>query len=215
MEKLCKKNDRRNHIAPRLDMNKYQSLDIKDSKISIEDEVINKEIEKELNLVIIKLDDKFKIPIIMYYTVEMPIDEIARALKVPKGTVKSRLHKGRSIIKKNWSIWDMKDYKNIDDLLKKSLSSQELPSKGLDVELKIKVENQVSESNGLSIWWLPMMISTAMGSVGYVFIKSFVSPGWIQSMLVVFCVASVIFNLIMTTIGVKYFELKKGARVNI
>lgn len=109
----------------------------------------------------------------------------------------------------------MKDYKNIDDLLKKSLSSQELPSKGLDVELKIKVENQVSESNGLSIWWLPMMISTAMGSVGYVFIKSFISPGWIQSMLVVFYVASAIFNLIMTTIGVKYFELKKGARVNI
>lgn len=81
-------------------MDKYQSLDIKDSKISIEDEVINKEIETELNLVIRKLDDKFKIPIIMYYTVRMPIDEIARALKVPKGTVKSRLHKGRAIIKK-------------------------------------------------------------------------------------------------------------------
>ncbi|MGL5755878.1 MAG: RNA polymerase sigma factor [Paraclostridium sp.] len=95
-----RKNDRRNHIAPRLNIDKEQSLDIKDSKISIEDEVINKEIEGELNLVIRKLDDKFKIPIIMYYTVEMTIDEIAIALKIPKGTVKSRLHKGRAIIKK-------------------------------------------------------------------------------------------------------------------
>ena len=109
----------------------------------------------------------------------------------------------------------MKDYKNIDDLLKKSLSSQELPSKGLDVELKIKIENQLGESKGLSIWWLPMMISTAMGSVGYVLVKAFISPGWIQSMLVVFYISSVIFNLITTTMGIKYFELKKGARINI
>lgn len=109
----------------------------------------------------------------------------------------------------------MKDYKDIDDLLKKSLSSQDTPSKGLDVELKIKMENQVNENKGISIWWLPMMISTSMGSIGYIFIKSLLSPGWIQNMLVAFCVATVIFNLIMTTVGVRYFELKKGARINI
>ena len=30
----------------------------------------------------------------------MSLDEIAKSLKIPKGTVKSRLHKGRQIIKK-------------------------------------------------------------------------------------------------------------------
>lgn len=46
------------------------------------------------------LEDKFKIPIIMYYTAELSLEEISKALKIPKGTVKSRLHKARQIIKK-------------------------------------------------------------------------------------------------------------------
>lgn len=46
------------------------------------------------------LDDKFRIPLIMYYSVELPLKEIAKILKVPEGTIKTRLYKGRKIIKK-------------------------------------------------------------------------------------------------------------------
>ena len=46
----------------------------------------------------------------------------------------------------------MKDYKDIDDVLKQSLSSKESPSIGLNVELRIKMENQIEENKGISIW---------------------------------------------------------------
>lgn len=97
---FVRKNNRRNSIAPSMNIDDYDSMDIKDSNINTEQNIIKREIENEVNLVISKLEDKFKLPLIMYYTVEMSLDEIAKALKIPKGTVKSRLHKARKIIKK-------------------------------------------------------------------------------------------------------------------
>ena len=42
----------------------------------------------------------------MFYTAEMSIDEIARALHIPKGTVKSRLHNARKSIKKILEVYE-------------------------------------------------------------------------------------------------------------
>lgn len=109
----------------------------------------------------------------------------------------------------------MKDHKDIDDLLKKSLSTNETPSIGLNVDLKLKIENQIEEDKGISIWWIPMIISSFMGAITYIRIKSFTSPGVIQNLLIGICIVTVIFNIIMTIIGVRYFELRKGARINI
>lgn len=109
----------------------------------------------------------------------------------------------------------MKDYKDIDDLLKQSLSSKEAPSIGLNVELRIKMENQIEENKGISIWWLPMVMSTCTSVMAYVFLKAFINPGLMQNLLIVLCVITAIFNIVMTIIGARYFELRKGARVNI
>ncbi len=49
------------------------------------------------------LPDKFRVPLIMYYSAELGIAEIASSLKLPEGTVKSRLHKARKLIKKGWA----------------------------------------------------------------------------------------------------------------
>jgi len=46
-----------------------------------------------------KLNDKLRIPLYMYYTAEMSVEDIATALRIPQGTVKSRLHKARKILK--------------------------------------------------------------------------------------------------------------------
>jgi len=35
----------------------------------------------------------------MYYTAEMSVEDIASALRIPQGTVKSRLHKARKNLK--------------------------------------------------------------------------------------------------------------------
>lgn len=46
-----------------------------------------------------KLNDKLKIPLYMYYTAEMSVEDIASALRIPQGTVKSRLYKARKTLK--------------------------------------------------------------------------------------------------------------------
>ncbi|WP_343002619.1 MULTISPECIES: hypothetical protein [Intestinibacter] len=109
----------------------------------------------------------------------------------------------------------MKDYKDIDDVLKQSLSSKESPSIGLNVELRIKMENQIEENKGISIWWLPMTISTCISAMAYILVKLFIDYGYMQNILIGLCIITAIFNIIMTIIGTKYFELKKGARINI
>lgn len=95
-----RKSARRETIAKSVNIDEYETMEIKDTKENTEQNVIKKEIEDEVNLVISKLEDKFKLPIIMHYTAEMSLEDIARALMIPKGTVKSRLYKARGIIKK-------------------------------------------------------------------------------------------------------------------
>lgn len=64
------------------------------------EQVIEKEqavlLRKKLN----ELGDKYRIPIYLYYMEELPIQDIAKILKIPQGTVKSRLFRAREILKK-------------------------------------------------------------------------------------------------------------------
>ena len=46
-----------------------------------------------------KLDDKFRVPLILHYFDDMSMLEIGQILQIPAGTVKSRLHKGRALLK--------------------------------------------------------------------------------------------------------------------
>ncbi|MEA4972784.1 MAG: sigma-70 family RNA polymerase sigma factor [Candidatus Metalachnospira sp.] len=45
------------------------------------------------------LNDKFKIPILLYYSMDMSVEKISELLKIPQGTVKSRLYNARKILK--------------------------------------------------------------------------------------------------------------------
>lgn len=90
---------RRKRIINEIEIDK-ENLEIKDSSESIEDAFIKKDTLKGVNKIISSLNSKIKIPLVMYYTLEMSIEEISETLKVPKGTVKSRLFKGRDKIRK-------------------------------------------------------------------------------------------------------------------
>ena len=52
-----------------------------------------------INATLSKMDDKFKIPLILFYFDGCNDDSISKICNIPKGTVKSRLHKGRKILK--------------------------------------------------------------------------------------------------------------------
>jgi RNA polymerase sigma-70 factor, ECF subfamily len=86
----------RQRIAPTAELdevaNKFSSLA---SEATPEDEVLSIELRTMVHDAARRLDDKLKLPLYMYYTADMTVEEIASALRIPKGTVKSRLHKAR------------------------------------------------------------------------------------------------------------------------
>lgn len=69
------------------------------SKENVEEDVISKIDGKELLKEIMDLPNKYKEPILLYYYEEFSTGEIAEILKIPEGTVRSRLHRGRQLLK--------------------------------------------------------------------------------------------------------------------
>ncbi len=51
-----------------------------------------------------ELEEKYRLPIYLYYSAELSVKEIAECMKLPQGTVKSRLHKARTIIKEKLEV---------------------------------------------------------------------------------------------------------------
>jgi RNA polymerase sigma-70 factor (ECF subfamily) len=86
---------RRNHLAP-VEPLGDEVLDVD----SMEDSIMAQEDIRIVRAIVDSLPEKFKIPIILYYTIQMSIPEISTTLKFPEGTVKSRLHKARKLIEK-------------------------------------------------------------------------------------------------------------------
>lgn len=52
-----------------------------------------------------RLDDKYRIPILLYYTEQLSVGEIASMLALPAGTVKSRLHSARKILERELEVF--------------------------------------------------------------------------------------------------------------
>lgn len=72
-----------------------QSLDIDETE-----SIVFNSIEKEVIQNLIKdLDEKYKLPIILYYYLDYSYSDIANVLKIPIGTVKYRLNNGKKLLK--------------------------------------------------------------------------------------------------------------------
>ncbi|MPM51079.1 hypothetical protein SDC9_97825 [bioreactor metagenome] len=56
-------------------------------------------VDIELRESVFKLPQKMRTVIVLYYIEGYSIDEVAYMLRVPQGTVKSRLHKGRKLLR--------------------------------------------------------------------------------------------------------------------
>lgn len=94
-----RKQARRNRIAPcsSLDDETETALHSKDM---IEEGYLQKELITKVRQIIQTLPEKFQLPLILFYLSDCPIEQIAAIIKKPPGTVKSRLFKGRNLIKK-------------------------------------------------------------------------------------------------------------------
>lgn len=65
-----------------------------------EQKVIRQEMQKTVRAAVLRLPDKMKVTVLLYYMEERSVEEIAEILRIPKGTVKSRLHQARKILRK-------------------------------------------------------------------------------------------------------------------
>ncbi len=94
-----RKQARRNTIAPRSNFDEEGEM-VLHSEESIEESYLQKELLAEVDQIIQTLPEKFKVPLILFYLSDCSIEQIAAIIRKPPGTVKSRLFKGRSLIKK-------------------------------------------------------------------------------------------------------------------
>ena len=94
-----RKQARRNSIAPCSNYDNETEM-VLYSEENIEEGYIQKELIEEIHQIIQTLPEKFQVPLILFYLSDCSIEQIATIIKKPPGTVKSRLFKGRSLIKK-------------------------------------------------------------------------------------------------------------------
>lgn len=71
----------------------------------IEKDILRKERDDEVRKAVGELPEKMRQVVILFYTEDLQITQIAKILKISEGTVKSRLHNARKILKER-----LKDY---------------------------------------------------------------------------------------------------------
>lgn len=70
----------------------------------LEEEYIRKEQQRQIREAVDHLPDKIRTTILLYYTGELSVSEISKVLRIPAGTVKSRMNKGRNLLKQHWEV---------------------------------------------------------------------------------------------------------------
>ena len=77
---------------------------IRDSSPSIEEDYERREEINRIRQTVQTLPDKLREVILMHYMEELSVDEIAVILGIPSGTVKSRIHKAKEVLKERLKI---------------------------------------------------------------------------------------------------------------
>lgn len=90
---------RRNAIAPCSNLEEENEGGLHSAE-DIEDDFVQKELMTQTNKIIESLPEKIRTPLALYYLFDLSVEQIAHTIKKPPGTVKSRLFKGRNLIKK-------------------------------------------------------------------------------------------------------------------
>ncbi len=91
-----RKNRYRQSMAS-LDQEEF-GIELAGTEPSPEETYLSKELCRFIRTEVASLNEKYRIPIYLYYSVEMSVEEIAAILHIPKGTVKSRLYTARKTI---------------------------------------------------------------------------------------------------------------------
>lgn len=105
--------------------------------------------------------------------------------------------------------------KNIDELLKVSLSSADKPSEELNRKLKAELRSEDLKGKSISIWWLPLLVSIFMTMITIIIAFAYIPYGIVKMGVVLVSLLTMILSMTLTFVGTKCFELKKGAVISL
>lgn len=98
----CRKRARRQRIIPSQEYPATNNFTSADNSIPLlEDMILMQEEHRLLHQSILALEEKWRLPLTLYYGQELSVQEVASLMKIPVGTVKSRLNKARNILRKH------------------------------------------------------------------------------------------------------------------
>ena len=101
---------RRNRIAPTDSLDDENNYAVAADKNTPEEALLQKELYKTVNKCVSELDDKMRIPIVLYYNSGLSVEKIAEVIKCPPGTVKSRLHKARALLRDRLEVYGIEGF---------------------------------------------------------------------------------------------------------
>lgn len=94
----------------RIVLNECMNLKKKPSPLPLTEDIPAETRDRDASIdvrrAVTKLDEKYRIPVALYYFEEMPVGDIAAAMGIPKGTVLSRLSRARDILRKELMDYD-------------------------------------------------------------------------------------------------------------
>ena len=61
--------------------------------------MLKQELRTQVQEAVAGLEDKYRVPVYLYYTLQLSVEQIAKIMNLPQGTVKSRLYKARKLLK--------------------------------------------------------------------------------------------------------------------
>ncbi len=94
----------RSRIAGTEELTKEIAVGTGAQEFSPEEFVLRQEMQEQVRAAVARLEERYRIPIYLYYTLQLPIGQIAKVMKLPQGTVKSRLHKARKLLKQELEV---------------------------------------------------------------------------------------------------------------
>jgi RNA polymerase sigma-70 factor (ECF subfamily) len=86
-------------LLPRLNASTHQSTPSPDTNL------LTDEIQRQVNAALDRLPIKYRAPLVLFEIEEWSYDEIAKAMDVAVGTVKSRISRARDLLRKHLAPW--------------------------------------------------------------------------------------------------------------
>lgn len=97
----CRKQFRRQRLVPQDSLEELAEQGLQPgagSSASPEETVLRDDLVQRVRRLVEQLPDKYRLPLQLFYSADLPIRSIAAVLKLPENTVKSRLHRGKEMV---------------------------------------------------------------------------------------------------------------------